>query len=238
MPRVDLQDKEMKMDRIGLSFEEYAELKVRPRVGADTAFGHAAEMALAEMFPMTLVAASSHLRSRGYDCRPAMLEVLVRDGVVTPAAPDAWSRADVDAAARHFEDCDLLTPYAAMCQTLGCRYVWTCCGRCARRRIASRPGTGVSFPTTTSTLWCIGCRRAAGTAVTTRSSASRCATTSGSGSSAARRFDPKMTSEPKELELTPDLLEYAKAVALKEARRRAGTKWGEQRRATSGAAAV
>ena len=47
-----------------------------------------------------------------------------------------------------------------------------------------------------------------------------------------------MTSEPKELELTPDLLEYAKAVALKEARRHAGTKWGEQRRATSGAAAV
>ena len=29
----------------------------------------------------------------------------------------------MDAAARHFEDCDLLTPYAAMCQTLGCRYV-------------------------------------------------------------------------------------------------------------------
>jgi len=28
-----------------------------------------------------------------------------------------------------------------------------------------------------------------------------------------------MTSEPKELELTPDLLEYAKAVALKEARK-------------------
>jgi len=110
------------MDRIGLTFEEYAALKVRPRVDADAAFQHAAEMTLAEMFPMTLLAASSHLRSRGYDCRPAMLEVLVRDGVVTPAAPDAWNQADVDAAAQHFEDCDLLTPYAAMCQTLGCRY--------------------------------------------------------------------------------------------------------------------
>ena len=54
MPRVDLQGKEKTMDRIGLSFEEYAELKVRPRVGADAAFGHAAEMTLAEMFPMTL----------------------------------------------------------------------------------------------------------------------------------------------------------------------------------------
>lgn len=29
------------MDRIGLTFEEYAELKVRPRVGADAAFGRA-----------------------------------------------------------------------------------------------------------------------------------------------------------------------------------------------------
>ncbi|MEX2389882.1 MAG: hypothetical protein WD534_18545, partial [Phycisphaeraceae bacterium] len=34
-----------------------------------------------------------------------------------------WSQADVDAAAEHFEDCDMFTPYAAMCQTLGCRYV-------------------------------------------------------------------------------------------------------------------
>jgi hypothetical protein len=58
------------MDRIGLTFEEYAGLKVRPRVGADAAFQHAAEMTLAEMFPMTLMAASSHLRSWGYDCRP------------------------------------------------------------------------------------------------------------------------------------------------------------------------
>lgn len=110
------------MDRIGLSFEEYAELKVRPRVGADAAFQHAAQMTLAEMFPMTLMAASGHLRSRGYDCRPAMLEVLVRDGVVKPAEPNAWARTDVDAAAEHFEQCDLLHPYATMCQTLGCRY--------------------------------------------------------------------------------------------------------------------
>jgi len=29
------------MERIGLTFEEYAELKVRPRVGEDAAFGHA-----------------------------------------------------------------------------------------------------------------------------------------------------------------------------------------------------
>lgn len=55
------------MDRIGLTFEEYAELKVKPRMGADRAFHRAAEMELAEMFPMTLAAASSHLRSRGYD---------------------------------------------------------------------------------------------------------------------------------------------------------------------------
>ena len=88
------------MERIGLTFAEYAELKVRPRVGADAAFGHAAEMTLAEMFPMTLVAASSHLRSRGYDCRPAMVEVPVCDGVLTPAEPDAWSQADHLASSR------------------------------------------------------------------------------------------------------------------------------------------
>src|SRR5690606_34330113 len=89
----------------------------------DAAFQEAAEQERAEMFPMTLTAASSHLRSRGYDCRPEMLEVLIRNDVVKPASPDAWSQVDVDAAAEHFEDCDMLTPYAAMCQTLGCRYV-------------------------------------------------------------------------------------------------------------------
>lgn len=51
-----------------------------------------------------------------------MLEVLIHNKVVTPSSPDAWSQADVDAAAAHFEECDILTPYAAMCQTLGCRY--------------------------------------------------------------------------------------------------------------------
>jgi len=110
------------MARIGLTFDEYVDLKVKPRVGADAAFQQAAEMELEQMFPMTLAAASSHLRSRGYDCRPEMLEVLISNQVVTPAAPDAWSQADVDAAAEHFEDCDIFTPYAAMCQTLGCRY--------------------------------------------------------------------------------------------------------------------
>lgn len=111
------------MDRIGLTFKQYAELKAMPRTGAGAAFQRAAEMELERMFPMTLVAASSHLRSRGYDCRPEMLEVLIRNQVVKLAGPDAWSQADVDAAAQHFEDCDLFTPYAAMCQTLGCRYV-------------------------------------------------------------------------------------------------------------------
>ena len=106
-----------------LTLDEFVNLKIKPRAGADAASHEAAARELERMFPMTLVAASHHLRSRGYDCRPAMLEVLVRDGVVTPAGPDAWSQADVDAAAQHFEDCDLLTPYAAMCQTLGCRYV-------------------------------------------------------------------------------------------------------------------
>ena len=106
----------------GLTFDEYVDLKVRPRAGADRAFREAADMEREAMFPMTLAAASSHLRSRGYDCRPEMLDVLIRNKVVTPASPDAWSQADVDAAAEHFEQCEIFTPYAAMCVALGCRY--------------------------------------------------------------------------------------------------------------------
>lgn len=113
------------MARIGLTFDEYVDLKIKPHAGADRAFHEAAKMERREMFPMALTVASSHLRSRGYDCRPEMLELLVKNGVVTPAMPDAWAQADVDAAAEHFEECGILTPYAAMCQTLGCRYAAT-----------------------------------------------------------------------------------------------------------------
>jgi hypothetical protein len=114
--------KEMDMVPTGLTFDEYVDLKVRPRAGADRAFHEAADMEREAMFPMNLAGASSHLRSRGYDCRPEMLDVLIRNQVVTPAGPDVWSRADVDAAAEHFEQCEILTPYAAMCVALGCRY--------------------------------------------------------------------------------------------------------------------
>lgn len=110
------------MMKIGLSLNEFAALRIDPPAGADRAFQRAAEMERERMFPMTLVAASNHLRSRGYDCRPGMLEVLIRNEVVKTTDPDAWTPADVDAAADHFEDCDIFTPYAAMCQTLGCRY--------------------------------------------------------------------------------------------------------------------
>lgn len=108
------------MMRTGLTFDEYVDLKLKPPAGADSAFHEAARMEAEGMFPMHLVAASNHLRSRGYDCRPEMLEVLIRNKAVSPANADAWSQADVDAAAEHFEDCDIFTPYAAMCQTLGC----------------------------------------------------------------------------------------------------------------------
>jgi hypothetical protein len=109
--------------RIGLTFNEYVDVKLRPPAGADPAFHQAAEMERDEMFPLATPAASTHLRSRGYDCRPAMLDLLVQNGVVKLAQPDAWTREDVDAAAEHFEECEMFVPYAAMCQTLGCRYV-------------------------------------------------------------------------------------------------------------------
>ena len=107
---------------IGLSFEEYFELKLKPRAGADPVFFQAAEQERDGMFPMPLVSVASHLRSRGYDCRPQSLDLLLESGVVRPAGSDAWSQADVDTAAAHFEDCGVFTPYAAMCETLGCRY--------------------------------------------------------------------------------------------------------------------
>lgn len=110
------------MTRIGLTVDEHFDLRVKPRAGADPAFHEAAEAERDGMFPMATAAASSHLRSRGYDCRPALLEALVEQGVVTPSRPDAWTQADVDAAAEHFEECQIFVPYAVMCQALGCRY--------------------------------------------------------------------------------------------------------------------
>lgn len=107
---------------IGLTFEEYASLRLTPPAGADRAFQRAAEMEREQTFPMNTLSASSHLRSRGYDCKPAMLELLVKNGVVTLAEPDVWTQADVDAAAEHFEECEIFVPYAAMCQALGCDY--------------------------------------------------------------------------------------------------------------------
>lgn len=106
----------------GLSFQEFVELKLKPPAGADRAFFEAAEQERDEMFPMRLVSAANHLRSPGYDCKPATLELLLEDGVVTPAAPDAWTQADVDAVASHLEDCGVLVPYAIACEALGCSY--------------------------------------------------------------------------------------------------------------------
>ena len=90
---------------IGLTFDEYVELR---QTG--------------ETFPLSTAEASRHLYRRGYDCKPPMLEYLVQEGIVKLSQPDAWTQADVDAAAQYFEQCEVFTPYAAMCQTLLCRY--------------------------------------------------------------------------------------------------------------------
>lgn len=83
----------------GLTFDESIKLTAMPLAGADPVFVQAVEEDRERMFPMKLVVAANHLRSRGYDCRPASLELLIRNGIVTPADADAWSQADVDAAA-------------------------------------------------------------------------------------------------------------------------------------------
>jgi hypothetical protein len=106
----------------GMDFEEFCELKLTPRAGADQAFFEAAEQEREAMFPMPPLAVVNHLRSRGYDCRAESLELLVENGVVRPASLAGWSQAEVDAAADYFEDCGIFTPYASMCETLGCRY--------------------------------------------------------------------------------------------------------------------
>lgn len=91
---------------IGLTFGEFADLRQSD-----------------EMFPLSTAAACRHLRLRGYDCKPAMLDLLVENGVVSPTQPDAWTQEAVDAAAEYFEQSEMFVPYAAMCQTLRCRYV-------------------------------------------------------------------------------------------------------------------
>jgi hypothetical protein len=108
--------------RIGLTFDEYVELRLKPPAGADRLFHQAAEEEAERMFPMTTVQATSHLRSRGYDVRPPMLDLLVENQVVKLAQADVWTRADVDAAADHFEEAGVLVPYGEMCRALGCSY--------------------------------------------------------------------------------------------------------------------
>ncbi|MCL2645414.1 MAG: hypothetical protein FWD61_00245 [Phycisphaerales bacterium] len=90
--------------RTGLTFEEAVEL--RRKVS----------------FPMTRAEANEHLRSRGYDCHPVMLKAMVEHEVVKPIHPKVWMQKDVEDAAEHIEDCGLFTPYAEMCEALGCRY--------------------------------------------------------------------------------------------------------------------
>jgi hypothetical protein len=108
--------------RIGLTLDEHFDLRVKPRAGADAAFHQEAQEERDQMFPMTTVAASHHLRSRGYDCRPAILDALVRQGVIQPSKPDSWTQAEVNAAADHLEEAGIFVPYVGMCQALGCRY--------------------------------------------------------------------------------------------------------------------
>lgn len=107
--------------KIGLSYAEVVELVLTP-TGSEEAFRQAVDMQLESMFPMTTASAAGHLRSRGYDVYRQSLELLVENGVVKPTQPDAWSESDIDAAAEHFEQAQILVPYAAACIVLGCSY--------------------------------------------------------------------------------------------------------------------
>ena len=104
---------------IGLTFDEYVDLRCYSLGGVLNNFLENLNC----MFPMFKTVVPSHLRSRGYDCNTAMLDMLVENGVVKLAKPDEWTQADVDKAAEHFEQCEIYTPSAAICHTYGCRYV-------------------------------------------------------------------------------------------------------------------
>lgn len=82
----------------GLTFEEDIELTVMPLACADPVFVQAVEEEREQMFPMKLVVAANHLRSRGYDCRAASLEVLIRGARSAGAVAPAGSRKTAAAA--------------------------------------------------------------------------------------------------------------------------------------------
>jgi hypothetical protein len=106
----------------GLSFDEYFELKLMPLKRADDAFREAARDTRDEMFPMETGNAAGHLGGRGYACRRGTLDAIVAQGIVVPKEPGLWTRAEIDAAAEYFEECELFVPYAEMCRVLGCTY--------------------------------------------------------------------------------------------------------------------
>ena len=85
-------------------------------------FDEAVELNHETSLPMAVETVVDHLWARGYDCSPQKLEMMVKNKVVKPADLDFWSRVDIEAAAKYFERCGFFTPYAEMCQTLGCRY--------------------------------------------------------------------------------------------------------------------
>jgi hypothetical protein len=55
---------------IGLTFDEYIELKLMPPKHSERAFVTAAEHMRDKAFPMSLFQVAWYMRTRGYDCRP------------------------------------------------------------------------------------------------------------------------------------------------------------------------
>jgi hypothetical protein len=53
---------DLRMDRIGLTFDEYVDVALRPPAGADRAIQRGFEGELAEKFPMAVVATSINRR--------------------------------------------------------------------------------------------------------------------------------------------------------------------------------
>ncbi|MEZ6088633.1 MAG: hypothetical protein R3C05_11515 [Pirellulaceae bacterium] len=100
-------------------------LRVREREIAGQQRGRtdarSADARAAQLFPMKPVEVVNHLLARSYACRAESLQLLVWTDGIEPADYDVWTRADDDAAAERFEECESFTPYATMCWAPGCR---------------------------------------------------------------------------------------------------------------------
>ncbi len=170
---------------IGLTFDECVELKLMPPKQADRASLTAAAHMRDEAFPMSLPQAAWHVRTRGYDCRPQSLELLVEQQVIVPGDVDRWTRVEVDASATTLKSTASIYPSPTRVAFLDAA-TYLSSERLRRPQNARLRSTESMCEPTTSSSSCIAFRLAT---TRMRSSPSLFAMIFVSGSSAAKVCD-------------------------------------------------